>query len=133
MPSEVCGRRRPRPTHRHPLDDVAARRRAPLARGARSAAAAALDLPGRPRRVWSRVGAWEATNLLTVAAAVVAAAATRTESRGLPPAHRLAPSPATSGCVHLDVRLDRGGNVVSRHADGDDPPSRSPRFDTDEV
>jgi len=47
---------------------------------------------------------WETTNLLTVAAAVVAAAASRTESRGC---HRRTdhPDPCDEWLVHLDVSL----------------------------
>jgi L-aspartate oxidase len=54
---------------------------------------------------------WEATNLLTVAQAVVAAAATRTESRGC---HRRTdfPEPLDVWLRHLDVRLDVAGTVV---------------------
>jgi L-aspartate oxidase len=52
--------------------------------------------------------AWEATNLLTVAAAVVAAATERTESRGC---HRRTdfPAPRDLWLTHLTVRLDDGG------------------------
>lgn len=55
--------------------------------------------------------AWEATNLLTVAQAVVAAATARTESRGC---HRRTdhPEPRDVWVCHLDVRLDHGGAVV---------------------
>lgn len=49
--------------------------------------------------------AWEATNILTVAAAVVAAAEARTESRGC---HRRTdyPEPRDVWLTHLDVRLE---------------------------
>ncbi|MGD9997684.1 MAG: L-aspartate oxidase [Ilumatobacteraceae bacterium] len=56
---------------------------------------------------------WEATNLLTVAQAVVAAASARTESRGC---HRRTdhPEPREIWLCHLDVRLDaRGAMTVS--------------------
>jgi L-aspartate oxidase len=54
---------------------------------------------------------WEATNLLTVAAAVVAAASARTESRGC---HRRTdyPEPRPEWVRHLKVHLDRHGSVV---------------------
>jgi L-aspartate oxidase len=53
---------------------------------------------------------WEATNLLTVASAVVAAAALRTESRGC---HRRTdfPDPAEAWLSHLDVRMDAEGHL----------------------
>jgi L-aspartate oxidase len=52
--------------------------------------------------------AWEATNLLTVAQAVVAAASARTESRGC---HRRTdhPEPRDIWLCHLDIRLDGQG------------------------
>jgi nicotinate-nucleotide pyrophosphorylase (carboxylating) len=54
---------------------------------------------------------WEATNLLTVAAAMVAAARARTESRGC---HRRLdhPEPLSEWLVHLDERLDQNGAAV---------------------
>lgn len=57
---------------------------------------------------------WEATNLLTVAACVVAAAAARTESRGC---HRRTdhPDPREIWRTSLDVRLDASGEL---HVDG---------------
>ncbi len=80
------------------------------------AAAEALQLPAAhqaPTRA-----AWEATNLLTVARAVVAAAATRTESRGC---HRRTdhPEPSEVWVRHLDVRLDATGDVVVTGAPDD--------------
>jgi L-aspartate oxidase len=53
---------------------------------------------------------WEATNLVTVASAVVAAAQARTESRGC---HRRTdfPDPSDSWLRHLDVRLDATGHL----------------------
>ena len=73
------------------------------------AAAAALDV-AVDHSGWSR-DAWEATNLLTVASAVVAAASARTESRGC---HRRTDhtEPRDIWLVHLDVRLDEEGDVV---------------------
>jgi nicotinate-nucleotide pyrophosphorylase (carboxylating) len=55
--------------------------------------------------------AWEATNILTVASAVVAAAAARTESRGC---HRRLDfaEPRDVWRTHLDVRLDHNGIVA---------------------
>ena len=54
---------------------------------------------------------WEATNMLTVGTAVVAAAAARTESRGC---HRRSdfPEPRDDWRRHLDVRIDAGGEPV---------------------
>lgn len=54
--------------------------------------------------------AWEGTNLLTVASAVVAAAQARTESRGC---HRRTdfPEPREVWLTHLDVRLDAAGHL----------------------
>jgi nicotinate-nucleotide pyrophosphorylase (carboxylating) len=54
---------------------------------------------------------WETTNLLTVAAAVVAAAHQRTESRGC---HRRTDHPAerVEWLTHLDVRLDHDGRIA---------------------
>jgi L-aspartate oxidase len=54
--------------------------------------------------------AWEATNLLTVAAGVVLAASARTESRGC---HRRNdhPEPRIDWVRHLEVTLDAGGVV----------------------
>jgi len=74
-----------------------------------SAAADALDV-AVDRASGSR-DAWEATNLLTVARAVVAAAATRTESRGC---HRRTDhtEPRDVWLRHLDVRLDPLGRVM---------------------
>jgi L-aspartate oxidase len=53
---------------------------------------------------------WEATNILTVATAMVAAAAARTESRGC---HRRSdhPSPRPEWVRHLDVTLDATGTI----------------------
>jgi L-aspartate oxidase len=53
---------------------------------------------------------WEATNILTVATAVVAAARARTESRGC---HRRSdhPEPRTEWRRHLDVVLDATGSI----------------------
>jgi L-aspartate oxidase len=61
--------------------------------------------------------AWEGTNLLTVAGAVVAAATARTESRGC---HRRTdhPEPRDVWLTHLDVRADLLGEI---HADGIPP------------
>jgi L-aspartate oxidase len=69
--------------------------------------ASAGDGPPRPepsRRTW------EATNILTVATAMVAAAATRTESRGC---HRRTdhPGPRPEWVRHLDVTLDAAGVI----------------------
>jgi L-aspartate oxidase len=68
-----------------------------------AAAADALRVPCDGRE-WSR-DAWEATNLLTVAQAVVAAATLRTESRGC---HRRTDvtEPLDIWLRHLDVRLE---------------------------
>jgi L-aspartate oxidase len=62
------------------------------------AAKAAAESPASRR-------SWEATNLLTVATAIVAAAAARTESRGC---HRRTDfaEPRDVWLTHLDVRLD---------------------------
>ena len=88
--------RRPAPTDRRPggwspaeqrvadpLDDVSPRRRAATARGP-GRRRAGVGRRRRPdRRSDGRIARrWEATNLLTVAQAVVAAATARTESRG---------------------------------------------------
>jgi len=72
-------------------------------------AGGALDLPVDATGC-SR-DAWEATNLLTVARSVVAAATARTESRGC---HRRTDhtEPVDAWLVHLDVRLDHGGEVL---------------------
>ena len=61
--------------------------------------------------------AWEGTNLLTVAGAVVAAATARTESRGC---HRRTdhPEPRDVWLTHLDVRTDLLGEL---HVDGIPP------------
>jgi L-aspartate oxidase len=61
--------------------------------------------------------AWEGTNLLTVAGAVVAAATARTESRGC---HRRTdhPEPRDVWLTHLDVRADLLGEL---HVDGIPP------------
>jgi L-aspartate oxidase len=55
--------------------------------------------------------AWEATNMLTVAAAVATAAMTRTESRGC---HRREdyPEPRQAWLTHLDVRLTIDGGLA---------------------
>jgi L-aspartate oxidase len=55
--------------------------------------------------------AWEATNMLTVAAAVATAAVTRTESRGC---HRRDdyPAPRDEWLTHLDVRLTIDGGLA---------------------
>ena len=54
---------------------------------------------------------WEATNMLTVGTAVVAAAAARPESRGC---HRRSdfPAPRDEWRRHLDVRLATDGQAV---------------------
>ncbi len=63
--------------------------------------------------------AWEATNLLTVAGALVAAAVARTESRGC---HRRTdwPDPRPQWLTHLDVRIGADGEYqVSGAPSGD--------------
>ena len=76
-----------------------------LAAAAGALGAIARDLPAEvaPSR-----RSWEGTNLLTVAAAVVAAAQARTESRGC---HRRSdyPEPDPAWLTHLDVTLDAVG------------------------
>ena len=76
-----------------------------LAAAADALGAIARDLPAEvaPSR-----RSWEGTNLLTVAAAVVAAAQARTESRGC---HRRTdhPEPDPAWVTHLDVTLDAVG------------------------
>ena len=72
---------------------------------------------GSPTTSSRRVAAWEGTNLLTVAGAVVAAATARTESRGC---HRRTdhPEPRDVWLTHLDVRADLLGEL---HVDGIPP------------
>jgi L-aspartate oxidase len=69
------------------------------------------DVDRTPRRIQPHRASWEATNLLTVATAVVAAAATRTESRGC---HRRAdfPDPRDVWLCHLEVRIGVDGDVA---------------------
>ncbi len=75
------------------------------AAGALGAIAGALTPGVAPSR-----RAWEGTNLLTVASAMVAAALTRTESRGC---HRRTdfPEPRDEWLVHLEVGLDAVGGI----------------------
>ena len=79
-----------------------------IARGMRSAKRTGDvdDVPIEPSR-----RTWEGTNILTVAAAVVAAARTRHESRGC---HRRSdyPEPRTEWLCHLDVTLDASGALI---------------------
>jgi L-aspartate oxidase len=76
------------------------------------AAAAAQSAEAAPAR-----DAWEATNLLTVGTAVVAAGHARTESRGC---HRRSdfPTPRNRWRRHLEIRLDADGQV---HVNGEPP------------
>ena len=69
------------------------------------AVAGKADPEGVPSRA-----SWETTNILTVASAVVAAAARRTESRG---SHRRTdfPDARDEWLRHIDVRLDGDGSV----------------------
>jgi L-aspartate oxidase len=69
------------------------------------AVAGKADPAGAPSRA-----SWETTNILTVASAVVAAAARRTESRG---SHRRTDfrDPRDEWLRHIDVRLDGDGSV----------------------
>ena len=62
--------------------DDRARRGAPLPRRPRSPAPRGWPTSPAARRTWPTSAAWEATNLLTVAAALVAAAPLREETRG---------------------------------------------------
>ncbi|MEZ5248663.1 MAG: FAD-binding protein [Ilumatobacteraceae bacterium] len=81
-----------------------------------AAAAVSLDEVPVDHRHVTRA-AWEATNLLTVARAVVAAAATRTESRGC---HRRTDhtEPRAEWVRHLDVRLlGRGDGPIDAHGE----------------
>ena len=77
-----------------------------------AAAVSALDRTAAAARsdVVASRSAWEATNLLTVASAVVAAASARTESRGC---HRRTDfvEPRDVWRTHLDLTLDAGGVV----------------------
>lgn len=65
-----------------------------------------VDTPGTPDRT-----AWEATNVLTMAAALVAAAVERTESRGC---HRRSdhPEPRPEWVRHLDVGIADDGSIA---------------------
>jgi L-aspartate oxidase len=83
-----------------------------IARAMRSAKRGAndeLDADAPPRPEPSR-RTWEATNILTVATAMVAAASARTESRGC---HRRSDHPAAlpEWIRHLDVTLDSAGAI----------------------
>jgi L-aspartate oxidase len=71
-----------------------------------AAVAGKVDRPGVPARA-----AWEATNVLTMATAVVAAATARTESRGC---HRRAdhPEPRPEWVRHLDVAITDDGSLA---------------------
>jgi len=66
--------------------------------------------PDAPPRVEPSRRTWEATNILTVATAMVAAAIVRTESRGC---HRRSdhPEPRPEWLRHLDVTLDATGTI----------------------
>jgi nicotinate-nucleotide pyrophosphorylase (carboxylating) len=77
-----------------------------LAEAAAALAAVAMSPEVQPSRE-----SWEATNLLTVAASMVAAARSRTESRGC---HRRIdhPEPREQWRTHLDVRFDQRGTPV---------------------
>lgn len=70
--------------------------------------------------------AWEATNLLTVARAVVDAATLRTESRGC---HRRSdhPSPDPAWVRHLDVRLAADGRIEVDGAPAPNDPTAAGR------
>ncbi len=78
--------------------------------GSLAAAAGALGAIARemPSNTPPSRRSWEGTNVLTVAAAVVAAAQARTESRGC---HRRTdfPTPDDRWLTHLDVTLDVAG------------------------
>ena len=67
--------------------------------------------PDAPPRVEPSRRTWEATNILTVATAMVAAAMVRTESRGC---HRRSdhPEPRPEWLRHLDVTLDSTGTIL---------------------
>jgi L-aspartate oxidase len=69
------------------------------------------ELAGRTGDVAPGVASWEATDLLTVATALTAAAAERGETRGC---HWREDHPAAEEAwrLHLDVRLDAGGAVT---------------------
>jgi L-aspartate oxidase len=83
-----------------------------IARTTRSAKRGADDESGvdGQARVEPSRRSWEATNILTVATAMVAAASARTESRGC---HRRSdhPDPRPEWVRHLDVTLDASGAV----------------------
>lgn len=87
---------------------------ASLATAAGALGAIAHSIGGSSEPVVADRASWEATNLLTVAGAVVAAAAVRTESRGC---HRRTdhPDPRDEWVRTLEVRLDAAGNL---HVDG---------------
>jgi hypothetical protein len=74
------------------------------------------ELPPRSRRASGR---WEATNLLTVAGALTAAAQTRTESRGC---HRRTDwtEQRDEWLTHLDVCLDYAGCIAVAGGPRDD-------------
>jgi len=82
-----------------------------IARGMRSATRGDDRFPHEaPVPVEPSRRSWEATNILTVATAMVAAASARTESRGC---HRRSdhPEPRPEWLRHLDVTLDSSGAV----------------------
>jgi L-aspartate oxidase len=83
-----------------------------ISHSTRSAKRTAADASGVdvPARVEPSRRSWEATNILTVATAMVAAASARTESRGC---HRRSdfPEPRPEWVRHLDVTLDVAGTV----------------------
>jgi L-aspartate oxidase len=78
--------------------------------GLAEAAGRLADLAGRGDDVHPSVDSWEATDLLTVATALTAAAAAREETRGC---HWREdhPDAEEEWRVHLDVRLDADGRV----------------------
>lgn len=109
-PRELSKVRRSMSRHVGVVRDAAGLASAASALGALSRATDSSVTPSR--------GAWEATNLLTIASAVVAAALARTESRGC---HRRSDHPATEPAWvrHLEVVLDPSGAVDVRP----EPPS----------
>jgi L-aspartate oxidase len=77
------------------------------------------ELAGRTGAVAPGVAGWEATDLLTVATALTAAASARRETRGC---HWREDHPDAEDAwrVHLDVRLDAdGGMVLTRRPVGE--------------
>ena len=95
-------------------------------------AAGSLQKLAAQRSSDPRTESWEATNLLTVASALVAAASRRAETRGVHWREDCPERDDQRWCGHLDLRLGPDGTISTDFIPTSAPHHRNPTIDTHE-